>query len=133
MGDALGAPVEFMLRAAIIQRFGQAGIGGFAQMPAQITDGTKMMRFIQGGINDWLAQPDSTLHVCIGRACQCWLFTQTGELIALQKSELTGLASHRLLCQQRAPGYTCLSTLANKRHPGEMACNHSKGCSVIVT
>lgn len=132
VGDALGAPVEFMSHAEIIQHLGPAGVTRFEQAPAPITDDTQMTLFTLEGINDWLAQPDSTLHVCIGRAYQRWLFTQTGQMIALQRSELTGLASHQLLCQQRAPGHTCLSALASKRHPGEMACNHSKGCGGVM-
>jgi ADP-ribosyl-[dinitrogen reductase] hydrolase len=132
VGDALGAPVEFMSRAAIIQRLGPTGVSGFVQTPAPITDDTQMTLFTLEGINDWLAQPGSVLQVCIGRAYQRWLFTQSGQMIALQASELADLASHQLLCQQRAPGHTCLSALASKRHPGEMACNHSKGCSGVM-
>src|SRR5690606_25084851 len=58
VGDALGAPVEFMRRAEILRRFGPDGITGYA--PAygglgKITDDTQMTLFTaEGLIRGWV-------------------------------------------------------------------------------
>jgi ADP-ribosylglycohydrolase len=53
VGDALGAPVEFMKRAEILQAFGPTGIANYA--PAygglgRITDDTQMTLFTAEGL-----------------------------------------------------------------------------------
>ena len=53
VGDALGAPVEFMRRDAIVARFGPRGITGFAEAYGRIgaiTDDTQMTLFTAEGV-----------------------------------------------------------------------------------
>ena len=53
VGDALGAPVEFMTLEEILGRFGPAGIGEFAQAYGKvgaITDDTQMTLFTAEGL-----------------------------------------------------------------------------------
>jgi ADP-ribosyl-[dinitrogen reductase] hydrolase len=53
VGDALGAPVEFMLRQEIQQRFGTQGVRGYASAWGRlgaITDDTQMTLFTAEGL-----------------------------------------------------------------------------------
>lgn len=142
VGDALGAPVEFMARAEILARFGPEGITRYA--PAYggigtITDDTQMTMFTADGLlQAWVR--GVTRGICrhigvVARAYQRWLLTQGGQPgcdvdILLAKSGW--LFQQTALHNQRAPGNTCLSALENMHTLGDPAQNDSKGCGGVM-
>ncbi len=142
VGDALGAPVEFMNRAEILRRFGPNGITRYA--PAYgglgtLTDDTQMALFtaeglirgwVRGGFKGTTDYPGVTAHAYLR-----WLQTQ-GERpscnIDSGTDESGWLFQQRQLHSLRAPGYTCLSALRAMKSPGEPARNDSKGCGGVM-
>jgi ADP-ribosylglycohydrolase len=142
VGDALGAPVEFMKRSDILRRFGPKGITTYA--PAYggvgtITDDTQMTLFTaEGLIRAWVrgSIKGTTSHAVVtAHAYLRWLQTQ-GERPACDinfGSDETGwLFKQRALHSRRAPGNTCLSALRAMQVPGEPARNNSKGCGGVM-
>ncbi len=142
VGDALGAPVEFMTRTQILHHFGPKGITQYA--PAygglgMITDDTQMTLFTaEGLIRGWVrgclkgitTYTDVTAHAYLR-----WLQTQ-GERpnrnIRLGTDEPGWLFQQHQLHSCRAPGNTCLSALQAMRSLGEPARNDSKGCGGVM-
>ena len=139
VGDALGAPVEFMSAASIRHRFGTVGIQEF--VPAfgklgAITDDTQMTLFTAEGLlrsRFSMFKPTlPELRVYIGKAYQRWLHTQ-GYEHELQAGICNGwLMEHEELFSRRAPGNTCLSGLQGMCAPSDLASNHSKGCGGVM-
>ncbi|MFM7786598.1 MAG: ADP-ribosylglycohydrolase family protein, partial [Gammaproteobacteria bacterium] len=142
VGDALGAPVEFMTRAQILQRFGPAGIRGYAPAyggPGRITDDTQMTLFTaEGLIRAWVRGCLRGLSSCpdvTANAYLRWLHTQ-GERpardIAVGMDAPGWLFRQTELHSRRAPGSTCLSALRSMTSLGEPARNNSKGCGGVM-
>jgi ADP-ribosylglycohydrolase/5-methylcytosine-specific restriction endonuclease McrBC regulatory subunit McrC len=142
VGDALGAPVEFMKREDILQRFGPDGITTYA--PAYgglgaITDDTQMTLFTaEGLIRAWVRgrfKGITTYSGMTARAYLRWLHTQ-GERAAYDidfDGEGAGwLMQQQALHSRRAPGNTCLSALRAMTTPGDQARNDSKGCGGVM-
>ncbi len=142
VGDALGAPVEFMRRAEILRQFGPRGLADFA--PAygglgMITDDTQMTLFTaEGLLRAWVRGTLKGITSYSGvtsLAYLRWLRTQ-GERPAFDSgigTETDGwLIQHRALHGQRAPGNTCLSALRQMAAPDEPARNNSKGCGGVM-
>lgn len=141
VGDALGAPVEFMDLAAIHKTFGPLGIADFAPAYGQIgaiTDDTQMTLFTAEGflrahvravIKGIGPAFDSVTH----HAYQRWLHTQ-GYPVSFNESGPDGwLMTLPALFHRRAPGNTCLSALsAQVPHLGARAQNQSKGCGGVM-
>ncbi|MGO2415640.1 ADP-ribosylglycohydrolase family protein [Cobetia crustatorum] len=142
VGDALGAPVEFMSRNEILSRFGPTGVSEYA--PAYggigcITDDTQMTLFTAEGLLRshvrGCLRGVSTQSGLVSSAYERWLYTQ-GELTQ-QDTEQDWLTSGWLIKQQalhsrRAPGMTCLSALKQMRAYGDQARNDSKGCGGVM-
>lgn len=139
VGDALGAPVEFMSRDQIIRKFGPAGIQeyvpAFGKLGA-ITDDTQMTLFTAEGVmRGWLR--GNLKGIChmqgvIARAYQRWYHTQ-GYHNPMHDDGLDGwLITHRELFSCRAPGNTCLSGLESMRISNDVATNDSKGCGGVM-
>lgn len=145
VGDALGAPLEFLSRAEIERRFGTGGpttlvAGGW---PAgSITDDTQMTLFTAEGIirahargeSRGICDPPSVLRHAYYR----WLHTQ-GEPVPdqfLGGSEAWPdgwLVKERFLHARRAPGNTCLAALKSGRHGTiDEPLNDSKGCGAVM-
>jgi ADP-ribosylglycohydrolase len=142
VGDALGAPVEFLSRAEILRRFGPAGITAFA--PAYgglgtITDDTQMTLFtaegllrayVRGAFKGITTYPGVVAHAYLR-----WLRTQ-GERpkadLMLGEHEPGWLFGQRALHARRAPGNTCLSALRAMPSLGAPAKNDSKGCGGVM-
>lgn len=142
VGDALGAPVEFMKRTEILRRFGPKGITQYA--PAYggigtITDDTQMTLFTaEGLIRGWVRgcfKGITTYSGVTAHAYLRWLQTQ-GERptcdIDFGTDEPGWLFQQRQLHSRRAPGNTCLSALRAMNSLGEPARNDSKGCGGVM-
>ena len=138
VGDALGAPVEFMSRNEILNKFGAMGITSYAPAYGSIgtiTDDTQMTMFTaEGLLRSWVRgncrglNIPSGLPMALEFAYQRWLATQDlGSLI-----ENNGwLITHKKLFSRRAPGNTCLSAL--KKDSSKIpAPNDSKGCGGVM-
>jgi ADP-ribosylglycohydrolase len=142
IGDALGAPVEFLSRAQIRQRYGERGIERFDVAYGRrgaITDDTQMTMFTAEGLLQTLSlrrsgsdeRPEAVVH----RAYLRWLRTQhfSGEL-GSSGTEKSGWLIHvHALHARRAPGTTCLTALSSGRvgRPGHPF-NASKGCGGVM-
>jgi ADP-ribosylglycohydrolase len=139
VGDALGAPVEFISHAQIVQEFGQDGIRdyvpAFGKLGA-ITDDTQMTLFTAEGMLRAYVRGRmrgmSTYAGVTDHAYQRWLQTQ-GEKSQVKDVSRSGwLWRYKALHSRRAPGLTCLAALKAKRAFGDMADNDSKGCGGVM-
>lgn len=139
VGDALGAPVEFMSRAEILAQFGPAGISAYA--PAygglgRITDDTQMTLFTaEGLLHGWQVgcrEGSESLVQTTQRAYLHWLQTQEEDpgLPALPNG--SRLLRHQELHSRRGPGDTCLASLRAARNSGEPVENDRKGCGGLM-
>lgn len=148
VGDALGAPVEFMSRQRIHQQFGPQGIADYAPAFGRlgvITDDTQMTLFtaegllradVRGSMRGMCHPPSVIAHAYLR-----WLVTQGSEptpeiregLLKQSLEEAPGwLFQHRELHHRRAPGNTCLSALQSMKRLGDKAINNSKGCGGVM-
>lgn len=140
VGDALGAPVEFLSDAEIRQRFGPAGVRDYAPAYGRlgaITDDTQMTLFTAEGLlrgqMRGMLRGVSSIPGVVSHAYLRWLVTQGGTAPALEGEELDGwLIRERRLHARRAPGNTCLAALREATHFGEQARNDSKGCGGVM-
>ena len=146
VGDALGAPVEFMSREEIIIRFGPKGITRYASAYGglgTITDDTQMTLFTAEGLLRGYVRLASR-GICnvtsvVAGAYLRWLQTQQ-ERPGDQFDDIDGIYSgwlfqQALLHERRAPGNTCLSALhALKTIKSRVipAKNNSKGCGGVM-
>jgi ADP-ribosylglycohydrolase len=138
VGDALGAPVEFLEWPAIRSKFGQGGIVDFAPaygIRGAITDDTQMMLFTAEGLlrayvrgsSRGICHVPSVIHHSLLR----WLMTQDHQ--PSTNVSLDGwLVQERDLWARRAPGNTCISALKASQGFGFLAENNSKGCGAVM-
>lgn len=139
VGDALGAPVEFMSSAEIAKTFGAGGIQEYVPAYGRlgaITDDTQMTLFTaEGVLRAYIRQ--NLRGIChpptvIAFAYQRWLHSQ-GRTHALQEGRVDGwLIGHKELYSRRGPGSTCLSGLGAMKDGGDLANNDSKGCGGVM-
>jgi ADP-ribosylglycohydrolase len=146
VGDALGAPVEFLSWPQIEKRFGPRGICDYA--PAyggrgRITDDTQMTLFTAEGLiraehraaDRGVADVDTVML----RAYLRWLSTQVPDTRDVPwdpefVQDTSGwLLQQDFLHSQRAPGTTCLRALYSGKvgTPGRPL-NDSKGCGGVM-
>lgn len=145
VGDALGAPVEFMGIDEIRRRYGPAGVTRFETAYGQrgaITDDTQMTLFTAEGLilmavrSEYQTAPTTAIYHAYLR----WLYTQdmdhqtrlvnTHGTCAVIDGILTG---HQGLFSRRAPGNTCLSALrSGQMGTIEQPINDSKGCGGVM-
>ena len=145
VGDALGAPVEFMSLGQIHKTFGPLGIFDYAEAfgrKGAITDDTQMTLFTAEGVLRAYTRM-STRGICdstgvISFAYLRWLHTQNPKG-ALQTSNVIDwpiisgwLISNSELFSLRAPGTTCLDALRIIESGGERGANNSKGCGGVM-
>lgn len=142
VGDALGAPVEFMKRKEILERFGPRGITGYTEAYGRlgaITDDTQMTLFTaEGLLRGWVrgclkgitSYPGTVAHAYLR-----WLRTQ-GEAnrncLEFGQDQPGWLLTHRELYARRAPGNTCLAALRDMEVLDRPARNNSKGCGGVM-
>jgi ADP-ribosyl-[dinitrogen reductase] hydrolase len=148
LGDALGAPIEFLPWPMIRALRGGAGLETLEPAfgrPGAITDDTQMMLFtaeglIRGRVRTESHGEDRPL-AAVHRAYLRWLHTQGVPWPeALAAHGLTAehdrpdgwLIGHRFLHSRRAPGSTCLGALARPLADGRVAANESKGCGGVM-
>ncbi len=138
IGDALGAPVEFLKIHEIIERFGKGGITDFVagDWPAgTITDDTQLTFFtVEGLIRAQLR--GSLKGICyapgvVHHAYLRWLLTQ-GHEPAFKVKPDGWLYAEKALHARRAPGLTCISSLEQSISFGATADNDSKGCGTVM-
>ena len=141
-GDALGYPVEFMSRAAILHSYGKAGITKFdidwKIGKALVSDDTQMTLFTANGMLMGMTrgcmrgiggEPENY----VDGAYLDWYYTQTGRKrdILTNDFHYTWLRDLPELAHRRAPGTTCLTAceaILNHQQPQ----NDSKGCGGIM-
>ncbi|HUS66174.1 MAG TPA: ADP-ribosylglycohydrolase family protein [Kofleriaceae bacterium] len=137
LGDALGYPVEFIgSHEEIARRFGAGPPARLAYAgPALVSDDTQMTMFVAEGLLRAL-QRERDRGFCdpheIGLgALMRWYATQSGA----PPGDAPGwLVQDERLHARRAPGTTCLSSLAWRaaRHDRAAATNDSKGCGGVM-
>ncbi|OQY81269.1 MAG: hypothetical protein B6D41_19915 [Chloroflexi bacterium UTCFX4] len=148
IGDALGAPIEFLTLAQIRERFGERGVTRyveFADGAGQFTDDTQMTLFTAEGLlraGNRARQRGiyGARQVIVYQAYLRWLHTQ-GETCVKPPPQGWGvydvtrgwLIHQKGLFVRRAPGNTCLGALRSGR-AGTIAAplNQSKGCGGIM-
>ena len=142
VGDALGAPVEFLNMEQIHERFGPQGITEFAPVYGglgTVTDDTQMTLFTaEGLLRGWVRgvlKGITTYPGVVAHAYLRWLRTQ-GERnrhgLEFGQEEPGWLWSHEALHSRRGPGMTCLSALREMRSLGAAADNTSKCCGGVM-
>ena len=138
VGDALGAPVEFLEWSAIETKFGPQGIVDFAPAfgtTGAITDDTQMMLFTAEGLlrSYVCGSSRGTCHVpsAIHHALLRWLITQDYSA-AIPVSRDGWLIEPRALWSRRAPGTICLDALNASSRLGAVAENNSKDCGALM-
>ncbi|MHB1462493.1 MAG: ADP-ribosylglycohydrolase family protein [Armatimonadota bacterium] len=147
VGDALGAPVEFMSIASIRSAFGPYGITNYAPAYGRvgaITDDTQMALFTLEGLLSALCAPhaDVSCQEAVRMSYIRWLGTQgtISHYEALASVYSGWLWQRKDLHSNRAPGNSCLSSL--KKHlvymeqndcvPSNEPINDSKGCGGVM-
>jgi ADP-ribosyl-[dinitrogen reductase] hydrolase len=140
IGDALGAPIEFLSIFRIRNQFGQAGLSNF--YPAYdklggITDDTQMTLFTAEGVLRGLVRNISRgisgaeIEIVKGAYLR-WLQTQDTDYNHNDFDSSDGwLIQQEALWSRRAPGNTCLNALRSNR-PGVVVNNDSKGCGTVM-
>lgn len=141
VGDAVGAPVEFLDIDEIFSKFGEQGIRDYSPAYGKlgaITDDTQMTLFTaEGMLCARLAsvvngQDPDFFHAVSGSYAR-WLMTQENSFRGNPSNAKTSwLLHHRKLFARRAPGTTCLSALQSKQGKVSRAMNDSKGCGGVM-
>jgi ADP-ribosylglycohydrolase len=139
VGDALGAPVEFMQHDQIKKRYGDDGIRDFARAYGRtgaITDDTQMTLFTAEGVIRAIVR--GTLKgICdpygvVRRAYLRWYITQ-GEIPPKDFRADGWLITQKGLYKRRAPGNSVMSALSEGGfHPDDPPGNDSMGCGGVM-
>lgn len=142
VGDALGAPVEFLSLAEIRSKFGPQGVTQFEKAYGRlgaITDDTQMSFFTAEGLIRAIVRGRerglSTFEGVTYYAYLRWLHTQgvAWDEIPQVGGDLDGwLVGEKLLHHRRAPGNTCLSALRGPMGKPDRPLNNSKGCGGVM-
>src|SRR6266446_5601106 len=141
VGDALGAPVEFLDLDEIVRAYGEQGIRDCAPAYGKlgaITDDTQMTLFTaEAVLSAHLAatleshEPDF-FRAATGSYAR-WLMTQeNSRLLTSPCAKPSWLLQQKKLFTRRAPGTTCLSALQTSRGRVTRATNDSKGCGGVM-
>lgn len=141
VGDALGAPVEFLDLDEIVKVYGEAGIRDYAPAYGKlgsITDDTQMTLFTaEAMLSAQLAGvlhglPPDFFHAAATSYAR-WLMTQeNSRLLSSANGKVSWLLQQKRLFSRRAPGTTCLSALHASRGKAARAANDSKGCGGVM-
>ncbi len=144
IGDALGAPIEFLSHEAIKFKYGEEGIQSYVEYPngkGEFTDDTQMLLFTAEGLLRALHR--SVIRGIGGAQTQItyysylrWLHTQGISIPRAIDSygfDEGWLIKRKELFKRRAPGNSCLSSLeSGERGTIEKPINNSKGCGTVM-
>jgi ADP-ribosylglycohydrolase len=144
IGDALGAPIEFMSLKSILNKYGKSGVIDYVESDdgkGRITDDTQMTLFTAEGllrsVNRGIIRGNGGEYVqIIWHSYLRWLHTQQDRNSAKisARYDLDGwLFGNILLHEQRAPGVTCINALRSGICSTiEKPVNNSKGCGGVM-
>lgn len=142
MGDALGAPIEFLSTEEIRACFGPAGVTRFEEVYGRrgaITDDTQMTFFTAEGLLRAIVRGRgrgvSTFPGVVHHAYLRWLHTQGTPWAEVGKSDEDPdgwLIQQEVLHDRRGPGNTCLSSLRGPMGEPYRPVNGSKGCGGVM-
>lgn len=139
-GDALGYPVEFMSRNAILARYGDKGITRFkldSDGKALVSDDTQMTLFTANGMlmgltRGYMRGIGGDPKNYVGGAYIDWYYTQTVNKVSERDDfHYTWLRDLPELAYRRAPGITCLNACESLLAHRDVE-NNSKGCGGIM-
>jgi ADP-ribosylglycohydrolase len=150
IGDALGAPVEFLSRDEIVTMTGKAGVRDY--LPAEfdgirdrglVTDDTQMVLFtMEGLIAAHVRRQKRGIGFVMALVQDSYLRWYQTQVSSGPASDVRGwLGQEQWLYSRRAPGATCLSALQftaeqqdrrGARVLGDPAVNSSKGCGAVM-
>ncbi|AFL83002.1 ADP-ribosylglycohydrolase [Belliella baltica DSM 15883] len=144
IGDALGAPIEFLNHESIISKYGDSGVQSYVEYPngkGEFTDDTQMLLFTAEGL--LRAKHRAVLKGIGGAQTQItyysylrWLNTQGLKISKM--NDLSGfeegwLIKRKELYKRRSPGGTCISSLqSGEMGTFEKPINDSKGCGTVM-
>ena len=141
VGDALGAPVEFLDLDEIVRAYGEQGIRDYAPAYGKlgaITDDTQMTLFtaeamLSAHLAAALQSQEPDFFRAAVRSYARWLMTQeNSRLLTSTSAKPSWLLQQKKLFSRRAPGTTCLSALQTSRGKVTRATNDSKGCGGVM-
>lgn len=142
VGDALGAPVEFLDLEQITSRYGQQGVQDYVEFgdgTGEFTDDTQMTLFTtEGIIGAYLRAREKgiwgAIYQLVYNSYLRWLSTQGEKPVGKDHfTDFSWLMQQRELWKRRAPGNTCLSALAGGiAGTIEKPLNNSKGCGALM-
>jgi ADP-ribosylglycohydrolase len=141
VGDALGAPVEFLDLDEIVKSYGEQGIRDYAPAYGKlgaITDDTQMTLFtaeavLSAHVTAALQSQEPDFFRAAASSYGRWLMTQeNSRLVSSGSAKATWLLQQKKLFSRRAPGTTCLSALQSSRGKVTRATNDSKGCGGVM-
>ena len=141
VGDALGAPVEFVRHAQIVERYGPGGPGEIGEaygVHGAVTDDTQMTLWTAEGClrayHRGATKGIVTIPGVVLRAYLRWLDTQEAgphDGPAFWQTGKSWLFDVPELHARRAPGTTCLRALEVRRAKQPFH-NESKGCGGVM-
>jgi ADP-ribosyl-[dinitrogen reductase] hydrolase len=141
VGDALGAPVEFLDLDEIVRAYGEQGIRDYAPAYGKlgaITDDTQMTLFtaeamLSAHVAAALQGQELDFFRAAAGSYARWLMTQeNSRLVSSGSAKVSWLLQQKRLFTRRAPGTTCLSALQASRGKVTRAMNDSKGCGGVM-
>lgn len=144
IGDALGAPTEFINLETILDIYGDQGVNDYVEFSngkGQITDDTQMLLFTaEGLLRSWHRATKRGVWGAYRRIVYesylRWLHTQNDWYADKDASgaELNGwLVGQRFLYTRRSPGNTCLTALRQgTAGTMDVPINNSKGCGGVM-
>ena len=140
VGDALGAPVEFLDLKGIDELYG--GVTDYVEFgngTGSITDDTQMALFTAEGLlrsySRWCEKGICHIPGVVKGAYLRWLRTQGGVLpddTPEWVSDSGWLIGEKALWRDRAPGRTCITALESRHWDDIVARNDSKGCGTVM-
>ena len=138
VGDALGAPVEFMSLEEIRATLGPVGVHGYLEAFGRygaITDDTQLTMFTAEGLLRAYACGAMTgsadVPAIVANAYLRWLHTQR-ETAAVAPDLDGWLLREKALFASRVPGITVVDALRKRASFGERPRNTSKGCGGVM-
>jgi len=147
IGDALGAPIEFMGILQIEERFGVSGVMGYVEFDdgsGVFTDDTQMTLFTVEGLlrarhRDLLKGVEGSAHTIVHQSYLRWLHTQGNNMDrgltnkGIFEGENGWLIRQTRLFEHRAPSNTSIETLrTGKAGTLEKPVNNGQGAGGLM-